>query len=152
MSAPIVSFRWDGEEWAFDAADVIEMIGARTVTRVPGTAPRILGIVTWRGRTLPVLLPRALKEPPVSTDLKKRLLVLRRPGAFAVPVDEPGRVIDASAAESIEWASIEAGARPSGLRLLRLEERLVRVLDPKVLVESASAETAHETVAPGGDR
>jgi chemotaxis signal transduction protein len=152
VSAPLVTFRWEGEDWAFEAFDVVEIVGARAVTPVPNTSSRVLGIVTWRGRTLPVLLPRALKDPPVSTDLKKRLLVLRRPGSFAVPVDEPGRVVDARSAENVEWAGAEGAARPAGLRLVRVEERLVRVLDPRALVEALQSAPASEPAAAGGKR
>ena len=141
MSAPssVVTYRWEGEEWAFELSDVVEVVGARPVTPVPGMDPRVLGIVTWRGRTLPVVVPRALKDSPGAPDLKKRLLVLRRPGTFAVPVDEPGRVIDAGQAEVVDLPKGSDGASSDGLRLLRLEGRLVRVLDPRSLVGSGSA-------------
>lgn len=133
----VVTFRWEGEDWAFEVPDVVEVVGARTVTPVPGTEPRVLGIVTWRGRTLPVLAPQALKDPAGTPDLKRRLIVLRE-GPFAVPVDEPGRVIDAGTAEVVDLPKDGEGTPPDGLRLLRLEGRLVRVLDPRALVAIGS--------------
>ena len=146
MSAPgpVVTYRWEGEDWAFELADVVEVLGARVVTPVPGMDPCVLGIVTWRGRTLPVLAPRPLKETHAAPDLKRRLLVLRRPGAFAVPVDEPGRVIDAGMASVVDVPE-GSETQVDGLRLLRLDGRLVRVLDPHSLTRSGRALSSSPT-------
>jgi chemotaxis signal transduction protein len=146
VSQTLVTFLWEGENWAFDLADVVEVVGTRHVTPLPGAHPRLLGIVTWRGRTLPVFAPGALKDSPVPPDLKRRLLVLRRPGPFAVPVDEPGRVVDAAAAERVD---LREDGPADGLRLLRVDGRLVRLLDPRAIVATGGAPTDRREGTPG---
>jgi chemotaxis signal transduction protein len=148
--ATLVTFRWDGELWAFDLADVMEVAGARPVTPVPGTGRRMLGIVAWRGRTLPVLAPRRLKADPAPPDLRGRFLVLRVPSPFAVPVDEPGRVVTGCA---VVAAAREAAAASGAVRaVVRVEGARVQVLDPRVLAADGVAPEREREPAPEGER
>lgn len=88
----VVTFRVDGEDWAVDVQDVAEIVPGRPITRLPGAPPFVLGLVSWRGRTLPVLVPQPLKGARPAPDVKRRLLVLRRPEPCAVPIDESARI------------------------------------------------------------
>jgi chemotaxis signal transduction protein len=130
----VVTF-WLGEnEFAFDLADVVEMTLAQDLTHLPGTTPRVAGVTTWRGRTIPVIDLRALLKledsPP---DVKKRLLVLDRPGPFAVLVERPGRILAAGETSPVA-ADDEEGARSLMVSLARTDQGLVRILDPARLV------------------
>jgi chemotaxis signal transduction protein len=130
---PLVTFRIGDQDFAFDVRDVVEMIAARQPTPVPGASPRLIGVTSWRGKTVPVLtLPGALKREAAPSDGKKRLLVLRRPTPFALRVDEPGRIADPRDLEdvAIEGGDVEDEVRESGVRLVRWQGRLLRVLDP----------------------
>lgn len=124
----VVTFRWDGDVWAFPVDAVVEVAARRPVTPVPGMDPRMAGIVTWRGQSLPVVLPRRLKPGGEAPELKSRFLVVRAGAPFAVPVDEPGRVAFA----------LDEGED-------------VRVLDPGALVGRATSGAGDEAVDEGSD-
>jgi chemotaxis signal transduction protein len=144
----VVTFRWDGAPWAFDVGDVVEIARARAVTPIPGTGDRLLGIVAWRGRTLPVVLPRRLKETTVAPDQLHRLLVLRHPAPFAVPVDEPGRVVGGAVeADDMSPPSLEDAA-DCVRRIVRVGGVPVPVLEPRVLVARGTLQEPAE----GSDR
>jgi chemotaxis signal transduction protein len=134
-----VTFRWDGEVWALDVDDVIEIVAARPVTRWPAASRRLLGLVAWRGRTLPVVVPRALKNGLPGPDVKKRLLVLGRPAPFAVPLDEAGRVAvaDPPAAGESENAPV------------RVDGSLVTLIDPEDLLANESSLVAPPAAGNG---
>ena len=140
MSGPerIVTFLWDGEEWAFDLEDVVEVATARSVTPVPGTGSGVMGIASWRGRTLPVLLPRGLKESTATPDLKSRLLVLRHPAPFAVPLDEPGRVATIGAGTFPPPEMTGEGEDRTLRAVVHVDGRPVRILDPRVLAANGT--------------
>lgn len=138
---PFVTFRLDGGEYAFAAADVVEMLAARSVTPVPGMAPRLAGVTTWRGRAIPVLdLRRCLKREPSATDGKKRrLLVLRRPGPFAVLIGDPGRILWGGDIVAEEPAPSDPEREAGVVRVLRTASDRVRALDPeRILGEERS--------------
>ena len=124
----VVTFWLGSEEYGFPVTEVVEMTPAASVTRVPGAPPRVAGITTWRGRTIPVLDLRAhLKLEDSPPDVKSRLLVLDRPGPFAVLVERPGRILTTG-----EIRPVESPARGSedAFTLMQTEDGLVRVLDP----------------------
>lgn len=130
---PWVTFRCAGREYALGVHDVVEMLAARRITPLPGSRGRLAGIVSWRGRTLPVLdLPSTLKHASASPDLEKRMLVLRVPALFAVRVDEPGHILHEHEVEDVPVENVvaEREAREHGIRLVRTGSGLVRLVDP----------------------
>ena len=130
---PLVTFRVGEHDYALELDDVIELIVQHPPTPVPGSVPRLLGVTSWRGRTLPVLgLAGALKREPAEPDGKGRFLVLSRPSPYALHVDDPGRLASPRdlVPVAIEGAEAEAEARELGLRLARWNGRLLRILDP----------------------
>ncbi len=131
----VVTFRWDGDVWAFAVEDVVEMTERRAVTPVPGMGERMAGIVSWRGRSLPVVYPRRLKDGAKAPETRSRFLVVRAGAPFAVPVDEPGRVAFALPAE--EGPADEA-EDPAVRAIRRADGARIRVLDPGVLVGRAA--------------
>jgi purine-binding chemotaxis protein CheW len=73
----IVSFYLNGDEYAFEVTDAVEVLRPRQVTEVPRTPPFISGILSVRGEMVPVI------------DLKRRLGM--DPGG-----DSAGRILIAS--------------------------------------------------------
>jgi chemotaxis signal transduction protein len=131
-----VTFWLADTEYAFDVSDVVEMVPVPSVTPVPGVVERVAGVTNWRGRTIPVLdLRTLLKVEDRAPDVKKRLLVLSRPGPWGALIERPGRIVPASASEPVDSSRPEtdrdAVARP---RLVRTEEGLVQVLDAAQLI------------------
>lgn len=56
----IVSFFLDGEEYAFDVADAVEVLRPKNVTEVPRTPAFIKGILSVRGEMVPVICLKKL--------------------------------------------------------------------------------------------
>lgn len=141
----VVTF-WLGEqEYAFEVTDVVEMTAHPLVTRVPGAPARFAGVTNWRGKTIPVLdLRTHLKLPDRPPDVKRRILVLDRPGPFAVLVERPGRILAASATRPYGATTTDPD---DPIRLVRAESGLVRILDPIRLFADAAGDPADR--APG---
>jgi len=133
MDGPWITFFCAGREYALVVHDVVEILSARPATPIPTSVPRLAGIVSWRGSTLPVLdLPSTLKHADPSPDEEKRMLVVRRPSPFAIRVDQAGRILSTRDVTEIvvEGGDAEREAREHGIRLMRTTAGLVRVVDP----------------------
>jgi purine-binding chemotaxis protein CheW len=104
----IVSFYLNGEEYAFEVTDAVEVLRPRQVTEVPRTPEFIKGILSVRGEMVPVIdLKKRLGIPPDGTsaaagriliaameDLKAGFTVDRLAGVKEVPVQSvvaPGK-------------------------------------------------------------
>jgi purine-binding chemotaxis protein CheW len=131
----LVTFQLQNELFAFDVRDVEEVLATREVTRLPGMAAHVVGVASWRGGTIPVVqLTLLLKPGEAPPDLKRRMLVLRRPGPIGVLIDRPGRVLAPG-----EWATVsrptgeDADPSGEGIRLVKTSEGIVRVLDPGLI-------------------
>jgi chemotaxis signal transduction protein len=130
-----VTFRLDGAEYAFALTDVVELTRVLPITPVPRTADRVLGVATWRGKTIAVLDVAAyLKRRTRTPDAKGRLLVLGRPDPFAVLIGEPGRVLRAEDATPVDLAEGGGPGDAAGVSLVRTAAGLVRVVDPACLL------------------
>jgi purine-binding chemotaxis protein CheW len=137
----LVTFWVGDKEYAFDVRDVVEVAADVGVAKVPGAPDRFEGVVAWRGQTIPVLrLASFLKAREHTPDVKRRLLVLARLGAFAVPVDRLGRVLHASEVAPVDYVA-RAGQRDPIVSLVRSEGGIIRVLDPARLISSRESET-----------
>lgn len=133
-TAPFVTFTLDGTRYALAIADVVEVTAAVPVTPVPGTADRLVGVTAWRGKTIPVLDPRArLKQGARTPDVMSRILVVGRPSPFGVLIGDPGRVVRASDLRPLDPGDPETPGVP-GVTLARTADGVVRVLDPETVL------------------
>jgi chemotaxis signal transduction protein len=135
----LVTFWLADTEFAVDVGDVVEVAPAPRVTRVPGTCGAVEGIANWRGRPIAVLsLGALLKRSDHPPDVKRSLLVLRRPSPWGLLIGRPGRIAEAAAA---------CGADPStGARVVRTDGGLVHVLDAVELLGSGRDLVAREAI------
>jgi purine-binding chemotaxis protein CheW len=133
-SAPLVTFWLGAQEFAFDVFDVVEMKPVAHLTRLPGAPARVAGVTAWRGKTIPVIaLGALLKLAGGAPDVKKRLLVLARPGAFAVLVDRPGRILAPERLVPVEVSPADREAKEI-MALARTDRGLLRLLDPSLVI------------------
>ena len=129
---PFILFDLAGATYAVRSREVeqLEMIGS--VTPVPNAPAFVDGVVSVRGRVIPVVNLRArFGFARVAFDLRSRLLVMRR----------DGRTVGFAVDSAREFATLAAGAiqpPPEGIAALNgrylegvahLGERLVLVLD-----------------------
>ena len=73
----MLSFRLGGEEYAVMVDDVREVVKLRDVTAVPNAPAHVLGVISLRGRMLPVIdLFKRLGLTPGVRDGKSRIVVV----------------------------------------------------------------------------
>ena len=73
----MLSFRLGGEEYAVMVDDVREVVKLRDVTAVPNAPAHVLGVISLRGRMLPVIdLFKRLGLTPGVRDDKSRIIVV----------------------------------------------------------------------------
>ncbi len=90
MKTDVVPIRL-GKNWILVRAEIVsEFLPSIRWLSVPGSTPLLPGVMTWRGRAIPVLdLPRALNLGAIAPlDECSRIMVVEHAvGAVAVPVD-----------------------------------------------------------------
>lgn len=90
MNVDLVPIRV-GENWLFIRAELVcEFLSSTPWLSVPGSTQLIPGVMTWRGRAIPVLdLPQALHIGAITPlEERSRVMVIEHAkGAVAVPVD-----------------------------------------------------------------
>jgi two-component system chemotaxis response regulator CheV len=95
MRTDVVPIRL-GKDWFLVRAEIVsEFLPSSRWLSVPGSTPLLPGVMTWRGRAIPVLdLPRALNLGAIAPlDECSRIMVVEPGvGAVAVPVDEAREV------------------------------------------------------------
>ncbi len=80
-----------GKHWVLIRAEIVsEFLSSTPWLSVPGSTPLLPGVMTWRGRAIPVLdLPRALNFGAISPlgECSRVMVIEHVTGAVAVPVD-----------------------------------------------------------------
>jgi purine-binding chemotaxis protein CheW len=128
-----VIFRLAAGSYAVDIASVQEIIRLPTLTQVPHALPFVVGITNLRSTIVPVLdlrrrcaLPAA--EPTAATRVVVVQLASHSLGLIVDSVDEV-TIIPAAAVESVAAIVQESRERQLLLGVVRLEDRLVLLLD-----------------------
>lgn len=103
MKTDVVPVRL-GDHWILVRAKIVsEFLSSTPWLSVPGATPLLPGVMTWRGRAIPVLdLPRALQySVGSSSEARSRVMVVEHAvGAVAIPIDG-AREVTTIADESI---------------------------------------------------
>ncbi|HTQ08061.1 MAG TPA: chemotaxis protein CheW [Polyangiaceae bacterium] len=126
-------------EYVLPVAAVLQMESFGGATAVPGSPPYVLGVVTVRGRVVPVVdVRRRFGLPGASATPDTRIIVTELDGrVVALCVDRAREVIDLDPAQR-QAAPDLVSQRSAGLvaGMHALGKRLLLVLDlPKVLSE-----------------
>lgn len=91
----VLVLRLGVERYAIPAADVVEVLRHRELTRIPGTPPQIAGVAAWRGEALPVVDLRPLLRLGAAEEGDRLVVVGRQSAAFgllAADVEEVAQV------------------------------------------------------------
>jgi purine-binding chemotaxis protein CheW len=128
-------------EYALPVASVLQMESFTGATPVPGSPDYVLGIVTVRGRVLPVVdLRRRFGLPGISPTPDTRVIVTELPGrVVALCVDRAREVINLDPTEQKPAPGL-VSERSAGLLhgMYAVGKRLLLLLDlPRVLSEHA---------------
>jgi chemotaxis-related protein WspB len=106
MSAMLfLMFRIGDESYALDTAHVSEILPLLRITRVPHANPAVAGLVSYRGRSVPVVdLHQLMIGEPARPHISTRLILVRHGGHFfgliAEQATEMMRLEQASFADS----------------------------------------------------
>ncbi|WP_029734163.1 chemotaxis protein CheW [Deferrisoma camini] len=151
----LVSFEVDAEEYAFDIAEVREIVRVPDeISRVPGAGEHVLGIIDLRGRVLPLVSLRrlfGLADAPVEEH--NRILVVGlaegdRQVTVGMVVDRVHEVFQVGADALDEVPELLAKQGVEGVQALcRLEggRRLVSLLSAEALFQHPAVKEAVET-------
>jgi purine-binding chemotaxis protein CheW len=90
-----VLFKLGQEQYAIEAARVLEVAALRDLTPLPGAPPPLLGLTHWRGEVLTVLDLRAVLGVRTQglTDLRRLIVVAGRRRAFGILADQAREII-----------------------------------------------------------
>jgi purine-binding chemotaxis protein CheW len=127
-----VLFRVGDSEYVLPASEVLQMESYEGATRVPGTAPYVVGLVQMRGRVVPVIdLRQRFGLPAVEPTIDSRVVVVQHEGrTVGLLVDSAREVIhlDESALEEPPDVLTSSGHR-FVQSLARAGNRLVMLID-----------------------
>lgn len=106
-----LTFYIGAEEYGIAILKVREIIGVLDVTRVPGTAEHVQGVVNLRGRIIPIINLRArLAMPSIEPTAESCIIVVQREGGESgLLVDRVAEVCDLPAAEIGPMLDLGAG-------------------------------------------
>jgi len=137
-TAQIVTFRLAREEFAFPIDKVREILRVEKPSEVPDTPPHVLGVLTVRGRILPIIdLRRLLHQPALAEEMRQRTRdALEGFGRWAQGLEahgEPHAGLDASGPEALRaWIAGVSSSNQSLTeklaRLRALNDRILRLL------------------------
>ena len=116
----LVLFRLGSQLWAAPASVVREVIASVPVTRIPGTAQAVAGLVNLRGTLLTVVDGRRALGVAEREGAAESILVLERGGRpYGVSIDEVLDLVEVRPAE------LKPGPPPAGIdpRLIRAHGR-----------------------------
>jgi purine-binding chemotaxis protein CheW len=151
-SAPrlqLLTFAVAGERYAIDVHRVREVVEALAVTRVPSTPTVIRGVVNLRGSVVPLLdLGDRFGAGPVDSGKRSCIVVAEVPErdgtAFVgLLVEAVHSVVEIDAREIASPPAFGTLARQDLVRgIVRIDARLVLVLDVDAVVPASAAEAA----------
>ncbi|MET0429974.1 MAG: chemotaxis protein CheW [Microvirga sp.] len=150
----LVAFAVAGQDYALPLDRTREIVSAAAgITAVPRSDPAMAGIVARRGRTLPLVLARAvLGLPPApDTDRPRTIIVMRMAGQDGRPGAGP-RGGQGGGQEGGQMAEVEVGLVVDAVKdILRVPESLIDPV-PALLTRGGEAEIAGICRLEGGRR
>src|SRR5690349_7048893 len=131
----IITFRLGGQEFGIAAADVDEVIAARKITRLPGLATHLDGVIHVHGVMVPVVaLRNVLRVEGGGNSATRVLVVLQK--------DEMRVAFGAESIPELQWVPAAEQKTPTPAntpqyvsRMVQAGERWVMVLDSEKLVD-----------------
>ncbi len=163
-TAQLVNFVLDGQEYAFDIADVEEIVRVPDkINRVPCSDNHVLGIINLRNRLLPLVSLRrmfSLPEAPMEDHNRIVVVNLRENGgvqaSVGIVVDQVREVLRVSSDVQDEMPSLlkrgEELAEVKGVCRLDDGKRLVSMLSTDRMFQRSDVQAALEAAKESEDR
>lgn len=135
LAGKYLTFFLGGEEYGLQILKVREIIGMQEVTRVPQTAPFVLGVINLRGKVIPVIdLRLRFGLPPREADERTCIIVVGVEGAsgqemlISVKVDEVSEVANIQPDEVEETPSFASDLETTYILGMAKTEGRVKIL------------------------
>lgn len=138
----------DGHRFGFALGDVVELLRAVAIRRVPGTPPVIEGVVDLRGELVPVLDMRArFALPPKELEHTEHLL-LASDGRRRVAI-RADRALGITAVEAAEVlpGHVVAPGRPALAGVARLPDGVLLLQDLAAFLSQAEESALEDALA-----
>lgn len=147
----LLSFGLTKETFAIDIRDVKEIIRVRPVTELPGVPDFITGIISLRGKILPVVdlrLRLGFPAPEEQLPMARIIVVALEDRTAGILVDEVMQKVRLQKSK-MSPAPAVLGSAEAGflLGVCRDQERLISVLNPESVLAFGPFATAHATEA-----
>src|SRR3954452_11843393 len=148
LSRQLVVFSLGDEEYALPITQVHEIIRFTEPRSVASADPSVRGVISLRGKILPVYdLATRLGVEARDASAEAKIVIVETDDAMAgVIVDDVEEVLTIESGQLGE-APIAGGRCIDGI--VKVEDRLVVLLDPAAIVAAVTAAPAAE--APGGE-
>ena len=146
MSSLHVVFKVGEAEYVVPAADVHVMESYTTATRVPGSAPHVLGLIQIRSRVIPVVDLRVrFGLPPVERTLDSRVIVVQHDGREVGLLVDSAREVLRLDAEQFKPPPDVVAERAAGFvsSIAQAGERLMLRLDSSKVIGADGSPEEH---------
>jgi len=136
----LLTFKLDEQEYAFNIANVVQVVRMVAITRTPRASDAVEGMINLRGKVIPVVDIRKRCGLPVKEhDLNTQLLIAQADGyMIALTVDVVSEVLTMPLA-NIESTHNVGTAIEFLSSVGKLGDRLILILDPKQVLTPQDA-------------
>lgn len=142
-----VIFTIDDRRYGVPVADVVEIVRAVAITRVPGTPPAVAGVIDVRGTVVPVLdTRRRFGHPPRALSPDERF-VIARAGARMVALRADDVALEELAPGQLDDAAARVAAADHIVGIARLPDGLVLVHDVARFLSAAESDALDGALA-----
>jgi purine-binding chemotaxis protein CheW len=150
LSRQLVVFSLGEEEYALPITQVHEIIRYTEPRSVASSDPSVRGVISLRGKILPVydLATRLGLDHAESASEAKIVIVETAEDMAGVVVDDVEEVITVDS-DALNEAPTAGGRGVDGI--VRIDDRLVVLLDPEGIVGAPQAAAAETADAPGDE-
>jgi purine-binding chemotaxis protein CheW len=143
----LVTFTIEGEEYAVDVLKVREVCMMTRITHVPESESSVEGVINLRGTVIPVInLRRKFGLSRGEPQAQSRVMIVDVGSTVGLVVDSVRQVLTISE-DAVEPPPPFAGSGHSGsvIGIVKLEDRLLLLLDLDALLGVKTAQPAPET-------
>jgi len=134
-----LTFRIGEESYALDTAQIAEILPLLRITRVPLAPAGVAGLITYRGRSVPVVdLSELMLGAPARPHISTRLILVRHGEHLLGLIAEQATEMLRREADSFAHPGVASDSAPYLGPVTRDGDRLIRCIDVRKLPPAVS--------------
>ncbi len=147
--AQLLTFKLDGQEYALDIDNVVQVVRMVAITPVPKAAQVVEGVINLRGRVIPVInFRKRCGLPPKPHSLNNHLLIARmNHRVVGLIVDSVSEVLSMPVNNLDSSSEIGEGNMEYLSAVGRLGDRLLLILNPSAVLTLEEEEHLDKVLA-----